>query len=51
MSKCGQMVLCMKDGGKITKQMAKEDSFMLTETFMMDTGKTTKLMDKEFTHI
>lgn len=37
----------MKVGGKITKLMAKEDSFMQTETSMMGIGKMIKLMGME----
>lgn len=45
--KFGQMVLCMKVGGKIIKLMGKEDSFMLTEISMMDIGRMIKLMERE----
>ena len=38
----------MKDGGKTTKQMEKVDLFMQMEIFMMDTGRTIKLMALEF---
>lgn len=36
--KSGQMALCMRVGGKITKQMEKEGSFMPTEMSMTDSG-------------
>jgi len=38
----------MRDGGKITRQMEREDLFMPMVTSMMDFGKMTKLMDMEF---
>lgn len=41
--KFGQTVPCMKDGGVITKQMEKEDSFTPMVTSMMVNGKTTRL--------
>jgi len=34
----GQMVQCMKVGGKITKQMVPVDLSMLMVMFMMDSG-------------
>lgn len=34
----------MKVGGRITRQMAKGDLYMLMETFMMGTGWMTRLM-------
>jgi len=45
------MALSMKDGGRITKQMAKGGSFMLMEMFMWEIGKRTKHTDMEFTVI
>lgn len=35
----------------MTPQMARDDSFMLMETFMLENGKTIKPMDKESTPI
>jgi hypothetical protein len=37
-NKYGQTVLCMKVGGKIIKQMEREDLYMLMEMFMMECG-------------
>ena len=50
-NRSGQMDPCMKDGGKITKLTAKEDSFTLMEMSMMVNGSTTKPMDLEYTAI
>jgi hypothetical protein len=49
--KYGQMDLCMKDGGKIIKQMEKVDLFTLMVISMMVIGKTIKPMGLECTHI
>ena len=40
------MVLCMKDNGKTDKHAVKESSAILMETFMKESGQTTKLMEK-----
>ena len=45
-SKYGQMVLSMKDTGKMIKQMEEGDLFMQMEMPMKDIGKMIKLMDK-----
>lgn len=45
------MALFTKVTGLIVKQMDAEDSFMQMETCITDSGKTTKLTAKEFTHI
>jgi hypothetical protein len=38
----------MRDGGEIIKPMAKVDSYMLTEMFMMVIGRMIKLMGLVF---
>jgi len=43
--KFGQMVQCMKVGGKIIKPMEKEDLFMPMEMFMMANGSMIKPTD------
>ncbi len=45
------MAPCMKAGGKEIKLMGKAGLSMLTETYMMDTGKMIKHMDLVFTAI
>ena len=50
-SKLGQMVPCMRVGGKTTKPMVKVDLFMLMEISTTVSGRMTRLMDSEFTHI
>ena len=49
--KRGQMVPCMKVGGKITKPMVKVDLSMLMEISTTVSGRMTRLTDSEFTHI
>jgi len=49
--KSGQMVQCMKAGGKIIRPTARVDSSTLMVTSMMDSGSTTKLMDSVCTAI
>ena len=43
--KHGQMVLYMRDIGKIIKQLVREDLFMQMEMFMMVNGSMIKLME------
>lgn len=45
-NKYGQMEACMRVIGIYQKRMDRENSFMLTEIFMKDNGKTIKLMAK-----
>ena len=47
--KSGLMGLAMKESGETTKLMAKGNSGMSMETYLMDSGKMTKLTDTEFT--
>ena len=47
-SKCGPMVLCMKDTGRTTKQTAKEDLSMQMEMSTMVTGRMTRPMASEY---
>lgn len=46
-SRLGQTALSTPESGERTELTEKEDLFMLTEIFMMGTGRTTKLMDVE----
>lgn len=46
-SKYGQMVLFMKDSGKMIKQMEREDSFTQMVIFMKGIGSMIKLKDSE----
>lgn len=48
MYRYGQMGQCMRDGGKTTKQMEREDLFMQMEISMMVSGKMIRLMAKVF---
>jgi len=48
-TRSGVMVAYMKDTGSLIRQMEEEDLFTLTETFMMETGRTIKLTDMEVT--
>ena len=41
----------MKDGGKKIRRMELGDLYMLMEMYLRESGKTTKLMDLEFTLI
>ena len=43
----GQMAACTKDTGEQIRQMAEEDSYMLTETCMKAIGRMTRLMASE----
>lgn len=43
----GMMAQSIKDSGKTTRQMEKDDSFMLMETCMRETGSTIRLTVKE----
>jgi len=45
------MVQFMRDSGKTTKLMEMEDSFMLTEMFILENGLMIKLMVKVSTFI
>ena len=47
----GQMALCTRAGGKITKPMEKEDLSMLMEMSMMVNGLMIRPTDSEFTAI
>jgi hypothetical protein len=47
--KFGQTALAMKDSGNGIRLTEKENSGMLTEMFLMVSGKTIKLMDTGFT--
>ena len=49
--KFGPMVQNMKEIGKITKLMEKENFGILMEIIMMVNGKITKLTDLEFIYI
>lgn len=49
--KFGQTDQSMKVGGETIQQMEEEDSFMLTETCLRETGKMTRLTGWEFTLI
>jgi len=45
--KFGLMDQGMRGIGRMTKQMAEDDLFMQTETFMKENGKTIKVKDME----
>ena len=45
----GWMVLDMKVTGRTTKQTEEEDLFTQTETFMRESGKMIRLMEREST--
>ena len=47
----GLMDLCMKAGGKKTKQMEKDVSYTQTVMYMMVCGSMTRLMATEYTAI
>ena len=47
-SKFGQMVLAMKETGKIIEHKVSESSLTLMETFMKETGLTTRQMATVF---
>ena len=47
----GRMVASMRGCGTVTRQMAKEDSFMQMETFTRVTGSTIRLKGMEFINI
>ena len=49
--KLGQMVPCMRVGGKTTKLMVKADLSMLMEISMTVSGRMIRLTDLEFTLI
>jgi hypothetical protein len=50
-SRYGQMVRCMRAGGRTIKLMVKEDSFMQMEMCMMECGWMIRLMAMESTAI
>ena len=45
----GRMELAMKEVGKIISHMVKGSSYIITETFMMETGYQEMLVDSEIT--
>lgn len=50
-SRFGAMGLNMKDGGRETKLVEKEDLYMQMETYIQENGKKTKHTDMESTLI
>jgi hypothetical protein len=50
-SRFGLMGLDMRDGGKGIWQMETEDLYMQMVTFILDSGKMTKLKEKEHINI